>query len=342
VGFIAALLDDALFHNSDFSILLHMHVDDGLVVGKSRAKILAFLNELKKVYLLKINIHPRQHLGYTFDWRSDGSLYIHQSDFAQKILDEFAMADANPVKTPAPLNFQSLVASEADPVNVTQMPKAIDMLTYLALYTRPDIAFTVNVLAQFTSSPNKAHWLLVKHLLRYLAGTFDFGVHFTSGPKSNALCGWTDADYAASLVSKKSTSGYVITLFSNPISWTTKKQSVVAQSTTKAEFIAINKCAKQLRWMSNLITSLSIKINFPIIFNNNSGAVVISKEPKLNPNTKHIEIWFQYILQLMMNKVMKIEQVSTVDMIADVLTKPLGKIKLVGAYKQLHLINVRV
>jgi hypothetical protein len=143
-------------------------------------------------------------------------------------------------------------------------------------------------------------------------------------------------------VSKKSTSGYVITLFSNPISWTTKKQSVVAQSTTKAEFIAINKCAKQLRWMSNLITSLSIKINFPIIFNNNSGAVVISKEPKLNPNTKHIEIWFQYILQLMMNKVMKIEQVSTVDMIADVLTKPLGKIKLVGAYKQLHLINVRV
>jgi hypothetical protein len=183
-----------------------------------------------------------------------------------------------------------LVASKANGVNVTMMQKSIGKLTYLALHTRPNIAFTVNVLAQFTAAPNNAHWSLVKHLLQYLCGTANMGVHFTEGSKSNSLCGWTDADYAASLVSKKSTSGYVITLFDKPISWTTKKQSVVAQSTTEAEFIAINKCAKQLRWMSNLITSLLIKINVPIIFNNNSGAVVISKEPKLNPNTKHIKI----------------------------------------------------
>jgi hypothetical protein len=156
------------------------------------------------------------------------------------------------------------------------------------------------------------------------------------------LCGWADADYAGSLVSKKLNSGYVITLFSNPISWTTKTQSVIAQLTTEAEFIAINKCSKQLRWMSNLITSLSIKIDVPVIYNNNSGAVVISKEPKLNPNTKHIEICFHYIRQLIKGKVMKIEQVSTVDMIADVLTKSLGKIKLSKSCKQLHLVNVRV
>jgi hypothetical protein len=194
----------------------------------------------------------------------------------------------------------------------------------------------VNLLAQFTAAPNQAHWSLVKHLLQYLCGSSSIGVHFTKGFNMKALCGWTDADYVASLVLKKSTSGYVITLFGNPVLWTTKKQSVVAQSTTEAEFIAINKCAKQLRWMSNLITSLSIKIDVPIIFNDNSGAVVISKEPKLNPNTKHIEVRFQYIRQLIMGKVMKIEQVSTVDMIADVLTKPLGKIKLASAFKQLH------
>jgi hypothetical protein len=183
---------------------------------------------------------------------------------------------------------------------------------------------------------------LVKHLLCYLCGTTSLGIHFTSGSKSNALCGWTNADYAGSLVLKKSTSGYVITLFSNPVSWTTKKQSVVAQLTTEAEFIAINKCAKQLRWMSNLIMSLSIKIDVPIIFNDNSGAVIISKEPKLNPNMQHIEIRFQYIRQLMIGKVMKIKQVSTVDMIADVLTKSLGKIKLADACKHLHLVDVRV
>jgi hypothetical protein len=342
IGFKAAILDDALFHNEDFSIMFHMHLDDGLVVGKSRQAILAFLANLKNVYLLKINERPKQHLGYTLNWRDDGLLYINQSDFAQKILDEFGMLDANPVKAPSPLNFQSLVASEADGINVTLMQKAIGMLTYLALHTRPDIAFTINVLAQFRSAPNMSHWSLVKHLLCYLCGTETFGIHFTKGSKSNTLCGGTNADYAALLVSKKSTSGYVITLFENPISWTTKKQSLVAQSTTEAEFIAINKCAKQLYWMSNLMTLLSIKIDVPIIFNNNSGAVFISKEPKLNPNTKHIKIWFQYIRQLMVGKVMKIQQVLTVDMIADVLTKSLGKIKLASAYKQLHLKNVHV
>jgi hypothetical protein len=85
-----------------------MHVNNGLIVGKSRVAIFSFLADLKKVYSLKINEQPTQHLGYTFGWRPDGSLYIHQSDFAQKILDEFEMSNANPVKEPSPLNFQLL------------------------------------------------------------------------------------------------------------------------------------------------------------------------------------------------------------------------------------------
>jgi hypothetical protein len=211
--------------------------------------MLDFLDQLKKIYSLKICKRPKQHLGYTFDWRNDGSLYVHQSDFTCKIIDEFDMSCANSVTALSPLNFhcQSLVVSDAKPVDVKYMQKAIGMLTYLALHTRPDIAFTVNVLAQFTPNQNEAHQLLVKHLLRYLCGTEGIDIHFTKGSKGNALCGWTDADFAGSLVSKKLTSGYVITMFSNPVLWTAKKQWVVAQSTTKAEFIAINKCAKQLQ-----------------------------------------------------------------------------------------------
>jgi hypothetical protein len=135
LGFNASILDDALFHNADFSILLHMHVDDGLIAGKSRSAILCFIEKLREVYSLKVNEKPKQHLGYTFDWRQDGSLYIHQSDFTLKILDKFGMAGANPVKAPAPLNFHSLVALETDAANVHSMQKAIGMLTYLALHT---------------------------------------------------------------------------------------------------------------------------------------------------------------------------------------------------------------
>jgi hypothetical protein len=342
VGFTASILDDALFHNWDYSILLHMHVDDGLIVGKSRPAILQFLKNLQKTYVLKIKERPSQHLGYTLVWNSDHSLLIHQSDFTSKILDEFSMNKSNPVKAPSPLNFHRIIASESPPFDAKVMQKAIGMLNYLALHTRPDIAFTVNVLAQFTNAPTQAHWSMVKHLLWYLGGSADVGMLYTKGGELDGLSGWVDADYGTSLVTKNSMSGYVITFFGNPISWTTKKQSVVAQSTTEAEFISINKCAKQLRWMSNLITSLKIGIGVPTIFNDNSGAVRISKEPQLNPNTKHIKIRFQYIRQLMITKVLNIKQASTVDMIADILTKPFGKIKLAVAFKQLHLTNVRV
>jgi hypothetical protein len=170
IGFIPVILDNALFHNAEFSILLHMHVYDGLVVGKSRRAIRNFLDQFRKIYSSKVNERPKQNLGYTFDWRKDGLLYIHQSDFAQKIIDDFNMAGANPVKAPSPLNFQSLVASEADPFNEKYMQKAIGVLTYLALHTRPDIALTLNVLAHFTAFPNESHWLLVKHLVCYLCG----------------------------------------------------------------------------------------------------------------------------------------------------------------------------
>jgi hypothetical protein len=144
--------------------------------------------------------------------------------------------------------------------------------------------------------------------MQYLRGTTTLGIQFMIS-SNMLLCGWMDADYGSSQVTKQSTSGYVITFCANPISWTTKKQSFVAQSTMEAEFMAINKCTKQLCWMSNLLTLLAINIEILIIFNNNLGAVVISKEPKLNPNIKHIKIRFQNIWKLMNNKVMKIKQV---------------------------------
>ena len=166
------------------------------------------------------------------------------------------------------------------------------MLTDLVLHNCPDIVFTVNVLAQFALCPTQADWSLFKHLMQYLRGTSTLGIQFMIS-SNMLLFGWTDADYGSSQVTKQSISSYVITFCANPISWTTKKHSVVAQSTAEAEFIAIKKCAKQLCWMLNLITLWAINIEIPIVFNDNLGALVISKEPKLNPNTKHIKIRFQ-------------------------------------------------
>ena len=231
-----------------------------------------------------------QHLGYTLNWKEDGSIHVNQANFTQKILSDFCMDESNPFREPAPTNVHQVVAGELPSFHQKTYQKALRMLNYLALHTRPDITFAKDLLSQFTSKPMVAQWGAVKHLMRYLQGTSAYGIHyFKLQEKIEELCGWADTDYATSLLTKKSTSGYVITLFGNPICWSTKKQPVVAQSTTEAEFVAINQCAKQLRWLTNLILNLKVKIKAPIMKNNNSGAIVISKEAKLNENTKHIE-----------------------------------------------------
>jgi hypothetical protein len=338
LGFDSSPLDESLFYNSDRTQFIHMHVDDGFVVGHSRSAVLDTLNRIKEAYTIKVQEQPAQHLGYTLDWKEDGSVHVHQTDFAEKILYEFNMHDANPVRAPAPMNLHKIVASEAEPIHQKLYQKAVGMLNYLALHTRPDITFVTNLLAQFTSSPTEAHWSSVKHLLRYVKGTKSMGILYTQTLDPNdGICGWADADYATSLVSKKSTSGYVITMYGNPICWSAKKQPVVAQSTTEAEFVAIKRCAKQLRWLTNLVLNLHVKIPVPILKNDNSGAVIISKEAQLNENTKHIEVRFQYVLELVLKKQLQIQQVPTTEMIADGLTKPLGFIKLEASRDQLHL-----
>ncbi|MBW0553577.1 hypothetical protein O181_093292 [Austropuccinia psidii MF-1] len=176
------------------------------------------------------------------------------------------------------------------------MQKEIGMLTYLALHTLPDIAVTVNLLSQHVNTHTVSQWQLVKHLLRYLCGTMSTGIKFTRNNSSvTNLIGWADADYGNSELTKKLTSGFVVTLYGNPISWCTKTQPIVAQPTTEAEFVAMKKCAIQLRWLSMLPTSIGLKTGTPTILNDNCGAVFIAEEAQLNPNSKHIEIRFQYM-----------------------------------------------
>lgn len=166
---------------------------------------------------------------------------------------------------------------------------------------------------------------MVKHLFQYLQGTKIFGLLFTKSPNpGDQICRWADADYGQSTTTQKSKLGYVITLYGNPISWTTKKLTIVAQSTTEAEFVAINLCTKQVRWLSTMIIGIGIDISKPTIKNNNQGANFICKEAQLNPNSQHIEICFQYIWDLVSKLLLLIEHSPSDNMIANILTKPLG------------------
>ncbi|MBW0519704.1 hypothetical protein O181_059419 [Austropuccinia psidii MF-1] len=167
-------------------------------------------------------------------------------------------------------------------------------------------------------------WKVLKHLRRYIKCTSTLGLLYTSSEATESvLRGWADADYKNFKRDRKSISGTIVTVFGNPVSWMSKKQSIVSQSTTEAEFVSMNVCSKEMRWIANLLVmDIGIKMSQPIPHNDNSGAITISKQANLNPNTKYIEVQYQYLRYLVTKKFLIVVQVSTNDMMADILTKP--------------------
>ncbi|MBW0543293.1 hypothetical protein O181_083008 [Austropuccinia psidii MF-1] len=333
--------DDSLFLNKDLSLILHVHVDDGFLIGKEELLLQDFLTRLKKELTIKYKKQPTQHLGYMITWHKDGSLGLSQSDLIKKLLYDNDMSDSKGVKTPCNGNFHTEIDDEGEVIAITDFQRAIGSLNYLAQHTRPDIMFTVNQLSRYSIKPTIKHWTAIKHLMRYLKATINLSLIFSKRTNETLLEGWADADYANDRTDRKSITGILTSVYGNPISWLSKKQTVVAQSTTEAEFIAMNICAKQLRWMSFLLMEMGIKDTKPTLYNDNSGATTIAKQATLNPNTKHIEIRFQYLRDIVLKRQLTIVQVGTNDMLADVLTKPLGVQKLIIVYPQIHLKEIR-
>ncbi|MBW0536023.1 hypothetical protein O181_075738 [Austropuccinia psidii MF-1] len=338
LGLISAQSDKLLFTNSDKSLLLHIHLDDGFVISKSESKILKFLSDLNLLLKLKFKKQPTQHLGYSLTCNKD-KLIINQSDLINKLLQQFNIQDSNQVKTPCNGNLLNELGSVTtdESIEVTLYQKAIGTIYYIAHHIRPDILFTINQLSRYSIRPGRCHWSALKHLLCYLKGTKNKCLIYNQASSKDPLTGWADADYANVKDDRKSISGFIVLAFGNAVCWLSKKQSVVAQSTTEAQYISMNICTKQLQLLSFVFSDLGIQGVEPTLYNDNSGAVIISKQASLNANTKHIEVRYQYIHDCVMKKLVKVVQVSTKDMLADVLTKPLGVIKLKDILKQLHL-----
>ena len=125
---------------------------------------------------------------------------------------------------------------------------------YLSVSTRPDIAYTVGTLARFSSKPTKEHWTTLKLVLRYLKETTKHGILYSQN-NSGECIGYLDADWAGD-VDQKSTSGYVFQICGAPVTWRSKKQACVAQSTAEAEYIALSSATQESIWLRHLTFGL--------------------------------------------------------------------------------------
>ncbi len=217
------------------------------------------------------------------------------------MLSKTSMDGAKDVTTPLSTLVSLKLADGSSSVDSTEYRKVIGALQYLSL-TRPDISFAVNKLSQFMHSPTQTHWTATKRLLRYLKNTIFHGINIrkTSSP---ALTCFSNADWAGSLDDRKSTSAYLLFLGHTPISWSFKKQSAIARSSTEAEYRALATAAAESMWLLSIFQEMKFTLpQPPTLLCDNLGATHLSFKLVQHSRMKHIQIDIHFVRDLVAKK----------------------------------------
>ena len=177
------------------------------------------------------------------------------------------------------------------------------------------------------TKPGPQHWQGIKRVLRYVKGTKNYGLYFDCSKGQNFnLYGYSDADWAGDISTRKSKSGYIFKLGGTAISWKSKRQSMVALLSTETEYVALRHTAQEFFWLRRLLASMNLVQTQPTKVNeDNQGSIALSRNPKRNPRTIRIDIKFHYVREVVEKQEMDLVYCPTEHMIADIMMKGLPK-----------------
>ncbi|GAA0165518.1 transmembrane signal receptor [Lithospermum erythrorhizon] len=197
----------------------------------------------------------------------------------------------------------------------------IGSLLYLTA-SRSEIAHSVGVCARYHAAPKEHHLNLVKRIIKYIQGTLNHGLLYTFDTNSSFV-GYYDVDYAGNIVDRKSTSGGCFFLENNLVSWFSRKQNYVSLSTAEVEYIVVGSGCTQLLWMKQMLEEYGVNPGFMTLYCDNMSSISISKNPVQHSRIKHIDIRHYFIREVVEDKIIKLEHVSTEKQVADIFTKGL-------------------
>lgn len=248
------------------------------------------------------------------------------------------MHESKGVSTPMS-SSSCLTLTQADShVDITEYRWLLGKLQYLS-FTRPDVSFAVNKLAQYMHCPQACHWQAVKRLLRYLKLTCSYGLKLSKS-SDHTLRVYSDSDWDGNIDDRTSTTGYILYYGPNPISWCSKKQGAVACSSTEAEYRAVACALAETNWVTNLLQELKLPLKSPPrIFCDNVGVTYLCHNPLFHSRMKHIAIDFHFVRDQVQRNSVTVHHIHSADQVADTLTKPLAKSAFQRQFNKLALVT---
>ena len=316
-----------------------VYVDDIIILGKERVIVDKLKDRFKKQYKMT-DFGEAEHVlsikVKRVKYDNKNGLYLGQGTYVQRMLEEAGYWN-RPDNKALPESTRSIPMSptwkhddNGTPLSKEDSEKYrsyVMQAAWVATQTRPDIAYTVNTLAQYMQSPNESDMKALVYLFRYLRGTYDWGLVMSCGPGMPELSGFADASYAEEK-GYKSRSGYSVFIGDCVVSWFSKKQTIVALSSTEAEYVALSELAKEILWMRELCTEIGQELIGPTtIFEDNKSAIAIANDPVHHGRVKHIQVKVHFFRDHLKKGHLKLEYISTENQVADLLTKPLPAVQ---------------
>ncbi|GJU49113.1 putative ribonuclease H-like domain-containing protein [Tanacetum coccineum] len=319
-GFHRGQIDKTLFirRHKDDILLVQVYVDD-IIFGSTKKEM---STEFEKLMHDKFQMSSMGELsfflGLQVKQKSDG-IFISQDKYVAEILKKFDLASIKTASTPMETNKPLTKDEEAENVDVHLYRSMIGSLMYLTA-SRPDIMFAVCACARFQVTPKTSHLHAVKRIFRYLKGQPKLGLWYPRDSPFD-LEAFSDSDYAGASLDRKSTTGGCQFLGKRLISWQCKKQTIVANSTTEAEYVAAANCCGQVLWIQNQMLDYGYNLMNTNIYIDNESTICIVKNPVSHSKTKHIEIRYHFIRDSYEKKLIQVIKIHTDKNVADLLTK---------------------
>ena len=306
-------------------------VDDFLIQGPAE-KVKWFEAKLQAKWPVKLlgDIDGQQYLGMDIQIdRTKRVLRITQTKSIQKFLLNSGMANASSRSTPLDANCkQHLIKRPGVCENLelqTEFRKIVGSLMHYAVVSRPDLAYAAISLARLQANPSEVHLKYAKQAMKYLKSTSEIGLcYFCDDRLSGSLVAASDADWAER-DDGTSTTGNVVFVGGCALSWICASQHCVAHSSCESEYVALDSCGREVEYLLMLFESMNLHVNKPVVvLEDNQSAIAMTLGRSVYKRSKHINLRYHYVRQLIAQGKLEIRYQPTELQPADLFTKALA------------------